>query len=266
MPLLSVRNLGKRFGGLDALKGVGLDLTEGETLSIIGPNGAGKTTLFNLITGADRPDSGEIALDGRRIDGLPTHEIAALGLARTFQNGRVFGNLTVLENVLLGAHARLRAAGSGGVFGAIRETVSAIVQPRWLAAQERALVDEAKEILAIFGERLLPRLDQPAYSLSYANRRRTELARALALRPKLLLLDEPTAGMNPTETEEMLAVIQLLQARGHSILLIEHKLDLVMTVSHRVVALAAGNVLVDGTPQEVRSDSRLIDAYVGQTA
>ena len=271
MSLLSVRNVHKHFGGLHALRGVSLDLEEGETVAVIGPNGAGKTTLFNLITCEDRPDEGEIWLDGRRIDGLPPHLAAARGLARTFQNGRVFGNLTVLENVLLGAHTRLRGLtdpGShpaGAVFSALREVVLGIVQPRRFRDLEGDLIAEALEILSIFGDRLLPRLHQPAYSLSYANRRRTELARALALRPKVLLLDEPTAGMNPTETEEMTEVILKLQRQGQSMLLIEHKLEMVMMVAHRVVALDAGEVLVSGPPHKVRSDPRLIEAYVGKT-
>lgn len=270
MPLLSVQNLHKRFGGLHALRGVSLELEEGETVAIIGPNGAGKTTLFNLISCEDAPDEGEIWLDGQRIDGLPAHLAAARGLARTFQNGRVFGNLTVLENVLLGAHTRLKGLtdpGShlaGAVFTSLREVVLAVLQPRRFRRQEAELAEEAREILSLFGERLIPRLHHPAYSLSYANRRRTELARALALRPRVLLLDEPTAGMNPTETEEMVEVIQKLQRRGQSMLLIEHKLDMVMSVAHRVVALDAGEVLVSGRPEKVRSDPKLVEAYVGR--
>lgn len=271
MKVLSVRNLTKRFGGLDAVKSVSLEVGPGETVAIIGPNGAGKTTLFQLITGAERPDGGEVYLDGERIDGLPAHVIAAKGVARTFQNGRVYGNLTVLENVLLGAHSRLQAefgrpAGPvSGALGAIREVVTALSRPARLRRLEAELVEEAMEILSLFGDRLLPRLHQPAYSLSYANRRRTELARALALRPKILLLDEPTAGMNPTETEEMTELIRRLQARGHAILLIEHKLDLVSAVAHWVVALEAGQVLVEGTPETVWADRRLVEAYVGRT-
>ncbi|WP_019120448.1 ABC transporter ATP-binding protein [Brevibacillus massiliensis] len=270
MSLLSVRNVHKRFGGLQALRGVSLELEEGETVAIIGPNGAGKTTLFNLISCEDSPSEGEILLNGRRIGGLPPHYAAVQGLARTFQNGRVFGNLTVLENVLLGAHTRLHGLtdpGShlaGAVLTALREIAWSIVQPRRFRRLEAELTEEVRDILSFFGERLIPRLHQPAYSLSYANRRRTELARALALRPRVLLLDEPTAGMNPTETEEMSEVIRQLQRRGQSMLLIEHKLELVMAVAHRVVALDAGEVLVSGRPDMVRSDPRLIEAYVGK--
>ncbi|AGA58886.1 ABC-type branched-chain amino acid transport systems, ATPase component [Thermobacillus composti KWC4] len=270
MSLLSVRGIHKRFGGLHALKGVSFELEEGETVALIGPNGAGKTTLFNLISCEDRPDDGEIVLDGQRIDGLPAHLAAARGLARTFQNGRVFGNLAVLENVLLGAHTRLEdLTGPGsrpgeGVLTALREIAWSIIQPRRFRRMEAELTEEVRDILSFFGDRLLPRLHQPAYSLSYANRRRTELARALALRPRVLLLDEPTAGMNPTETDEMSEVILQLQRRGQSMLLIEHKLELVMAVARRVVALDAGEVIVSGTPETVRSDSRLIEAYVGK--
>lgn len=270
MSLLSVHGIHKRFGGLHALKGVSFELEEGETVALIGPNGAGKTTLFNLISCEDRPDEGEIVLAGRRIDGLPAHLAAARGLARTFQNGRVFGNLTVLENVLLGAHTRLKGltdpGSRPGEWGltALREVARSILQPRRFRRQEAELTEEAREILSLFGDRLLPRLHQPAYSLSYANRRRTELARALALRPRVLLLDEPTAGMNPSETDEMSEVILKLQRRGQSMLLIEHKLELVMAVAHRVVALDAGEVIAAGPPEAVRSDPRLIEAYVGR--
>jgi branched-chain amino acid transport system ATP-binding protein len=185
-------------------------------------------------------------------------------MARTFQHGRVFGNLSVLDNVLVGAHTRLRAARPQlPLAGPLVELGKALVRPRSVAAEEAALVAEAREILSLFGERLLPRLHNPAYSLSYANRRRVEIARALALRPRLLLLDEPTAGMNPTETTEMLEIIRGLKARGMTILLIEHKLDLVMRLSDRVVVMDHGAKIAEGAPAAVAADPAVIEAYLG---
>ncbi|MCW0060327.1 ATP-binding cassette domain-containing protein, partial [Burkholderia pseudomallei] len=173
-----------------------------------------------LVAGADRPDAGRVAFDGRDITGAAPERLAALGIARTFQHGRVFGNLSVLDNVLIGAHARLRAARPGWpVLGAAAEVLRALVRPPSVRREEAALRDEAREIVAGFGDRLLPRIDHPAHRLSYANRRRVEIGRALALHPRLLLLDEPTAGMNETETAEMLALIRSLKARGLTILL-----------------------------------------------
>jgi len=186
--LLEVRGLVRRFGGLTAVNAVDLQVGEGELLSVIGPNGAGKTTLFNLVTGLDKPDAGQVRFDGHDITGLPAQALAQRGLARTFQHGRVFANLSVLDNVLVGAHTRLRAVKPrvGGVpgLGALAELALALVQPGAVRREEEALRDEAREIIALFGERLTPRTDHPAYSLSYANRRRVEIARALALRPR----------------------------------------------------------------------------------
>jgi branched-chain amino acid transport system ATP-binding protein len=264
LALLEIRGLARRFGGLTAVSGIDLDVSEGEFLSIIGPNGAGKTTLFNLISGLDTPDAGRVRFGGRDVTGMSAERLAGLGLARTFQHNRAFGNLSVLDNVLMGAHARLKAVKPGlPLVGALGELVLALVRPGRVRAEEAALREEATRIIAGFGERLTPRLDHPAYSLSYANRRRVEIGRALMARPRVILYDEPTAGMNPTETAEMMEIIHGLKRSGLTIMLIEHKLDLVVRLSDRIVVLDHGIKIAEGAPKTVVADPAVIEAYLG---
>ena len=258
MPLLEIKNLSRNFDGILAVDNLNLTVEEGETVSIIGPNGAGKTTLFNLVTGTDRPTQGEIRLDGRSLVGLNPDQFASRGMARTFQHGRVFGNLSVLDNVLIGAHTRRKRPRN-----LVAELLAALLPFPFVRKDEYRLRQDAEAIIALFGARLTPRLHQPASSLSYANRRRVELARALALHPRILLLDEPTAGMNPTETAEMLDFIRTLKQGGLTILLIEHKLALVMALSNRVVVMDNGQKIAEGSPEVVRTNPQVIEAYLG---
>ena len=252
---LRVRGLTVRFGGLTALRGVDLDVPAGGIVAVIGPNGSGKSTLFNAITGLVPTASGSIRLDGEEILRLRPHEILARGVARTFQNIRILPGVAVLDNVLLGAHAGLRAGPLG-----------AVLRWPWVRREEAAARERALEIMALFGNRLTPRAGQDAGALSYANRRRVEIARALLARPGILLLDEPTAGMNPAETRELAEQVGALRRAGLTILLIEHKLDVVTGLADRVVVLDGGEKLAEGTPAEVRRNPLVLRAYLGRAA
>jgi branched-chain amino acid transport system permease protein len=254
-PLLEIEGLTVRFGGLVALGSVSLSVPAHGIVAVIGPNGSGKSTLFNAVTGLLRPDSGSVRFAGEQIAGMPPHRVLQRGIARTFQNLRLFPNLTVLENVMVGMHARL----STGLVGAV-------LRPPRTGREERQARERALEILSVFGNRLLPRVNHVVSSLSYANRRRAEIARALASQPKLLLLDEPTAGMNPAETLELAEQIKSLNRLGLTIVLIEHKLDVVVNLADNVVVLDHGEVIASGPPDVVRRDEEVIRAYLGRSA
>jgi branched-chain amino acid transport system permease protein len=254
-PLLDISDLTVRFGGLVALRSVALAVPAHSVLAVIGPNGSGKSTLFNAVTGLVAADMGSIRFDGVEIAGNPPHVVLERGIARTFQNLRLFPNLTVLENVLVGMHARLQTG-----------PVGALLRPPATQREEREARERAREILSIFGNRLLPRVDHVVSSLSYANRRRCEIARALATQPKLLLLDEPTAGMNPAETLELAEQIKSLHRLGLTIVLIEHKLDVVVNLADTVIVLDHGEKISEGTPDAVRRDDQVIRAYLGRSA
>jgi branched-chain amino acid transport system permease protein len=252
-PLLEVKGITVRFGGLVALNSMTLTVPEGGVLAVIGPNGSGKSTLFNVITGLTPPASGSISFGGKDITGLPSHQILEAGLARTFQNIRLFPNLSVMDNVLVGAHSRMHS-------GAVRSILRLPATRR----EERESRERVMEILSLFGNRLVPRVNQAVGNLSYANRRRVEIARALASGPRLLMLDEPTAGMNPAETMELAEQLKQLHTLGLSILVIEHKLDVVTRLADTVVVLDHGEKLTEGLPDEVRRNEAVLDAYLGR--
>lgn len=256
-PLLELREVSKAFGGLAVMSRLNLELAEGEIVSVIGPNGAGKTTLFNLVTGIYRPDEGEILFDGKSIVGMDPHKIANLGIARTFQTLRLFLNMTVKENVMAATYGKTKA-----------NFLQSALRTRAARREEREVDELAEAKLGFFGKRLVGyRMQQPAYSLSYANRRRLEIARATGTSPRVLLLDEPAAGMNPVETHEITELIGRLRTEGgYTILVIEHDMHVVEGISDRVVALDHGEKIAEGSFERVATDPRVVEAYLGAKA
>jgi branched-chain amino acid transport system ATP-binding protein len=255
--LLELRDVSKAFGGLQVTDHLDLHVDEGEIVSLIGPNGAGKTTVFNLITGIFHVDSGEIVFEGDKVSGLAPHKITDRGIARTFQTLRLFLNMTVLENVMAAEYGHTKST-----------VIEAMLQLPRSRREEKRIRQLAEEKLAFFGQRLAGyRHDQPAYSLSYANRRRLEIARAMATNARLLLLDEPAAGMNPHETHEITDLIgQLRDEAGYSILVIEHDMHVVEGISDRVIALDHGIKIAEGTFDEVATHPLVVEAYLGVRA
>ena len=249
-PLLRLADLTKSFGGVMAVNRVTFAVDPGTIVGLIGPNGAGKTTVFNLITGNYRPDRGEILFDGQNIATMRTHRIVSLGIARTFQTIRLFPNMSALENVLAGCHCRMRS----GVIGAM-------LRLPWQKREERQALETAVAELSFVG--LREQLDQSARNLSYGNQRLLEIARALATKPRFLILDEPAGGVNDYETQVLVDLILQIRDRGITVLLIEHDMNLVMKICDKLVVLEYGMLIAQGSPEKIRANQRVIDAYLG---
>lgn len=254
MPLLEVVSVSKNFGGLAALKNLSFDVNESEIVGLIGPNGAGKTSFFNCLTGILKVDRGDLYFKERKmkLNSLGPNRILETGIARTFQNLRLFKNMTVLENVMIGMHSRTRS----GLWDALLRT-------QRHRREERAIVTRSLDLLRFIG--LDSQADETAANLPYGSQKRLEIARALATEPKLLLLDEPVAGMNPVEKDEIIALVRQIRERGIGVLIIEHDMKVVMPLSDRIVVMDEGAKIAEGSPREIRSNPRVIQAYLGET-